>query len=335
MKNIYICLAMDDNYAQLASVSIQSILENNGNMKIEFFLLDSGISKENKDVLTKQICDCGQKVQFYNVSEDINRLSQMGLNPQGAFKSFAAYSRFFLIDKLPEYVDRILYLDCDTCVVNNMEELFNVDLEDNVIGAIIDILPDFHKKSIGFGSSDIYYNSGVLLFNCAEWKKGKYLDKITNLLVNEKVKYSFHDQDIINIVCKDRIKTLHPKYMVFVPDYSWGVKWLLRLTELNVSTYYTKEEIESASKTPVIIHYVESIMGRPWFTGNNFKLYNDWHYYLDKCPYKDNYKYYNKASSFGHKVLEKTYLYLPHFISLYVYKRRKYKVLRRRENIAK
>lgn len=335
MKDINICLATDDNYVQLASVSIQSILENNSNNKVNIFILDSGISKESKDILTSQVKNFNQNICFIDVVKDIKILADMGLNSQGKNNSFAAYARFFVIDNLPDYVDKILYVDCDTCICSDLKDLFEIDLKDNVLGAVIDILPSFHKEAIGFDKDDKYFNSGVLLFNCKIWKKEKYLNKIIEHLKKYGVKYSFHDQDIINIVCKNRILAMEPKYMVFLPEYIWGRNRILKFTDLTSKSYYKKEEIDLASENPVIIHYVESILGRPWFAENKCELYKDWHKYLINSPFSNNFKYYDKKVSLGHKILVCIYTCLPLCISLKIYKYRKNKVLKKREKIAR
>lgn len=332
MRPLYICLAMDDNYVPLASVAIESILSNNKEAKeIEFFILDSGITEKNKDVLRKQIQKANRKINFYNVSTELKVIEDSGANSQGQYNSYACYARFFIIDKLPQYVDKILYVDCDTCMCDSVDELFEIDLENNILGAVLDILPNFHKKCIKFNDRDKYFNTGVLLFNCQIWKDEKILNKIKDILMSEKNTYSFHDQDIINIVCKNRIKILPPRYMVFLPEYLWGKKNLIKLTDLSEHTYYEDKDLAEAVKYPCIIHYVSNLFGRPWFVNNHGKYDAIWNKYVQSSPFADNYPYIYKKKSIKHRIFIRCYYILPKNIFISIYKKRRNKILLKRE----
>lgn len=331
-RPIYVCLATDDNYVPLASVAMISLLENNRDAKeLEIFILDSGISETNKKNLKQLVDEYSRKITFLDVSKKIVELQKKGVKSQGKYQSFASYSRFFAIDQLPKYVDKLLYIDCDTCVCQSLQELFNIDLLECVIGAVIDILPDFHKKAINFKDTDLYFNAGVILFDCEKWRKEDILNQIQEHLCNVRSKYSFHDQDIINIICKDKIYPLDPKYMVLLPEYTWGKKGIIQLTDLDESAYYEKEYIENAAKNPTIIHYVDNILGRPWYKNNINKYGNIWREYFIKTPFKDEFKYLQHTSSIGHKLLRISYKILPLKCFIHIHKVRKNKVLKNKE----
>lgn len=330
MRPIYICLATDDNYVQLASVAIASLIESQDMAQIELFILDSGISYINKKKLFDQ-CKGHITVQFIDVKSDLEKLVNLGVNTQGTFNSYAAYSRFYIVNYLPDYVDKLLYIDCDTCVTSSLQDLFNIDMKQNWLGAVIDILPDFHKLEIGFDQKDYYFNSGVLLFNINLWRENKIVEQIENHLMTHKSKYSFHDQDIINIVCKDKILPLHPKYMVFYPEYTWGLDGIMILSDLNKNSYYSAEEILSAANEPCIIHYVECVYGRPWYIGCRYKYFSYWYDALKKSPYALDFKYQEKKSSIKHKIFECASNFLPRNIFIFIHKIRKNKILHRKE----
>ena len=61
MSKINVCISFDDNYAQYAGVTIASILYNaKASDELCFYLLDGGVSDENKNKLLslKSIKDC-------------------------------------------------------------------------------------------------------------------------------------------------------------------------------------------------------------------------------------------------------------------------------------
>lgn len=332
MNPIYVCFATDDNYVPLASVAIASLLQSNKNVeRLEIFLLDSGISNENKEILIKQVNEYRRQIHFIDVSRDLDELKQLGTNAQGTYQSYAAYARFFAINYLPDYVDKLLYVDCDVCICGKLNELFELNLDEWWLGAVIDILPKFHKKAIGFEQTDLYFNSGVLLFNCEKWKKEQILLQIKNHLLTNRCRYSFHDQDIINLVCKGKIYALMPKYMTFLPEYTWNKNGILQLSELNEDAYYTQEEIQDAVINPVIIHYVDCFFGRPWYNGCASKYFKPWNEALKYSPFSEKFPYVDNKTSFAHLILRKIYSILPKKIFIAIHKNRKNKVLWERE----
>ncbi|OUP26459.1 hypothetical protein B5F27_13490 [Faecalibacterium sp. An192] len=335
MRPIYICLAADDNYAQLASVAIASVIKSNMQAPIEFFILDSGISCKNKEILNKQVKDKGKEISFISVIDKLEKLKEIGVNSQGYYHSFAAYARFYVIDILPNYIDKLLYIDCDTCVCESLQKLFEINLRDNLLGAVIDILPNFHKKAIGFDDSDLYFNSGVLLFNVKKWKEDNMLKRIEEHMIRMRCKYSFHDQDIINIVCKGYILPIAPCYMVFLPEYSWGVKGILQLTNLSKEAYYTEIQIANAFNKPAIIHYVETVFGRPWYNSCKSRYFEKWFNAFRESPFSESFEYVERKISLRHRMLEMAYYLFPRRCFIALYKKRKDKVLLEREINAK
>ena len=99
--------------------------------------------------------------------------------------------------------DKILYIDVDALVVDNIDDLWNMPFDDNVIIGIKE--PGEWSKHLGIeGMDNKYINSGVLLMNLKEMQNQKLDDEMINLLNNNY--YYFPDQDVINVVCKDKIK---------------------------------------------------------------------------------------------------------------------------------
>ncbi|MDD4369908.1 MAG: glycosyltransferase family 8 protein [Anaerostipes sp.] len=260
MNNINICLACDENYAFLARVAMTSVMRNNSS--VCFFLLDNGLTRKSKDEMMKLCNEYHAEIVFLNCDKIVTNLKEMGFNPQGPYKSYSAYLRLFLVEFLPDTVDKILYIDCDVTCENSLNELFAMDLEAHTLAGISDVLPSLHNEYIGFKSSEAYYNSGVLLIDVKAWKEKKYSKKIIDLLHSGRTQYPYHDQDLINIVFRNDIYRLKPKYMTMYPAYTWGRENIKKYLE--VEMLYTAQEYAEAVKNPVLIHHLDNIEGRPW-----------------------------------------------------------------------
>ena len=98
--------------------------------------------------------------------------------------------------------DKILYLDADTLVVDNIEELWNIDMGDNVLIGVHE--PGEWNKHLGtYGLDDKYINSGVLVMDLKKLRDERLDDAMIYLLNNKY--YAFPDQDVINLICRNRI----------------------------------------------------------------------------------------------------------------------------------
>lgn len=300
-RPIYICLAADNQYSNLAEVAMVSVFENNkSSERIIVYLLDSGISKKRLCEIHLSVQKYGRELEIIDVTKRIEELKQIGVNAQSKNFSFGAYARFFVVNYLPEFVDKILYIDCDICVNDSLNELFKIEIQDYVMAAVIDILPSSHLKHIGFSINEPYFNSGMLLINISEWKAEKIETKILEHIKYKRCIYSYHDQDLINIICRNKIYTLDPKYMVFLPEYYWGANKLRSLGELGV--YYSTEKIRNAANKPTLIHFVDNIWGRPWYTSQKNPNSRIWEKYKEKINNPDEFEYTVVDCSIQHKL---------------------------------
>ena len=81
----------------------------------------------------------------------------------------AQYSRLYLADLYPSSVKKVLYLDCDTIVLSSIEEIWNINLGDNIIAALNDAFSSLYRRNIGLRKTDIMFNSGVMLIDLDKW----------------------------------------------------------------------------------------------------------------------------------------------------------------------
>lgn len=89
----------------------------------------------------------------------------------------------------PYYIpaDRVIHLDVDTIICDNLEPIWNLDMTDKWVAAV----PEYHGHYKPFG--DLYFNAGVMVINLAQMRTDNIMpDMITYL--NE-VKQPWADQD--------------------------------------------------------------------------------------------------------------------------------------------
>ena len=93
--------------------------------------------------------------------------------------------------------DKIIYLDTDTIINNDIKELWDIDINGYEAGVVRDIM---FKNFVGFFN---YFNAGMMLLNLKEIRKSGAFDKASNLCVTKKL--AFADQDALNNSIKKRL----------------------------------------------------------------------------------------------------------------------------------
>ncbi|WP_392367102.1 glycosyltransferase family 8 protein, partial [Streptococcus suis] len=110
----------------------------------------------------------------------------------------------------------ILYLDVDILVHGNLMELFQTDLEEYALGAIVeaDIFKyyQWYLDSLGFGPNDAYFSSGVLLMDLDKMRQNGTTNQLITMAIDKARDYKFPDQDILNLYYKGNFKQLSPAY---------------------------------------------------------------------------------------------------------------------------
>lgn len=114
-KSPNIVYASDDGFAEVLGVSIISLYANNKEMDdINVFVLDSGISAENKRKLISISKEYNRrKIEFIS-AKNISEILKLDVKTDRG--SLSQYARLFISSSLPKTIERVLYLDCDIVI---------------------------------------------------------------------------------------------------------------------------------------------------------------------------------------------------------------------------
>ena len=194
-NGIVCCFCCTRNWYIHLYTIIYALLKHNKVDKIYLFIEDDEISYLKND-----------KIEFININNLLEYVKQDSPNYNTKYTKLS-YLRCYFSKILNE--DKILYLDVDTLVVDNIQELWKLNLKDNVIAGVHE-LGEWNKYLNTYGLDDTYINSGVLLMDLKKIREEKLDDSMIYLLNHNK--YAFPDQDVINLVCRNRIHHLNNIY---------------------------------------------------------------------------------------------------------------------------
>ena len=208
---IPIFFAVDDVYIPFLAVALQSLIDNASDKNYySIKILYTNISEENQAKINKYQRE-NVYIEFVDLNYYINKVKDKLYTRD--YYSATTYFRLFIPDLYPQY-DKVLYLDSDIVVLSDIADLYNIDMEDNLVAAAPDdviqtikVFQEYAELVVGVTDYKRYFNAGILLMNLDELRKFKFQDKFLYLL--SKVKFSVaQDQDYLNRLCKGRVKLL-------------------------------------------------------------------------------------------------------------------------------
>lgn len=150
--------------------------------------------------------DLGDKVRIKNVS------GQRYFPPEGANSSCRWTYMALLkcaLSKLFPRLDKMLVLDCDTIVEDDLSHLWELDMTDYYYAAVPQIITTVPNEFIP--QKDVtYINAGSLFCNLAKLRKDKKDDELIKALNSRP--YDWPEQDCISDLCRGTILPLPSRY---------------------------------------------------------------------------------------------------------------------------
>ena len=276
---MYTC---DDNYVWLMGISMISLFENNkGIDEINIYLMGDGISSSSKEKLSVIVEQYGRTINVIDVPKLII--------PDTLYSQrwpMSAYTRLFSGEMLPKKLGKVLYLDCDTLITNDISELWNLDISEFTIYGIKDCIGKAYKENIGLNGKDVYINAGVLLLNLDKLRAVNITRCIDGFLKKYKNVINYSDQDVLNGVFSGQIGTLNPRYNCMTLLYAHEYEEIKILR--HPTNYYEKKEIESAKLDPAIVHFTTFLLSiRPWYKDSHHPYAKQFEKYKAESPWDD------------------------------------------------
>ena len=279
-------IASDNNYVPHLGALIKSIQHHFSDENyLDLIILDGGISHLNRKLLVKLA------QEHANTSISFIELKHEFAEHQTHMHFTKATFYRLILSQLISDRDRLLYIDCDTIVLDDIAKLYNQSLNGKAIGAVFDYImhhfcqnrvrsmsdvggmesKEYLMDYVGMKSNwDAYFQAGVLLL---DMKKIKALD-FSSLMIDDLLskKYWFLDQDILNKYFQNNVLFVEPRWN-FV---NCGKEIYKGLNSTQVKA------LEQASENPAIIHYA-GFEVKPW---NNMRAaFAEYYFYFLRQTY--------------------------------------------------
>ena len=281
-SDFHIAFGISKTFTYPVGVLITSILENNKDMKINFHII---VDDKIED---KELNRFKELVEFYDTDIIIYEIDNSEfLNLDDREFTIATYYRFAIPYQLKDLTDKYLYIDADMIAIRDLKDYLNINIENKIAAVVDDFTLDKVGNPILLAEDKKYFNAGMMYINLNLWMKEQVSEKSVSILreVNldpkQKIKYGYEfrcfDQDALNIVLKNKVKYIEPKYNFLA----------------NISLKHNKN-LQNVPMDTIFIHYHG--FNKPWHEWcfhplaryfRDYKEISPWkNEHWDKCPTK-------------------------------------------------
>ena len=255
---------VNDAYIPYIAVTIKSIQVHHPDEDLVFWILTDGVSEKNRARLQDEF-NASPRISFHIIPVDRTKVSGLRRGKQHE----SVWYRVLFPEYLPSDVGRILFLDADILVLDNLKELFARDMD----GVSVAGCPD----PLGFESDTFerleydpalgYVCAGVLLINLDYWREHNLEERLIGYATEQAGRLRFWDQDTINFVCKDTKVILPLRFGIMERYFSWELR----------DRIGTREELRGCLTDPAIVHFAGNA---PWKKElSRMVFHDDWQRY--------------------------------------------------------
>ncbi|OON96066.1 MAG: hypothetical protein ATN31_10215 [Candidatus Epulonipiscioides saccharophilum] len=281
-----ILLTFDNNFVMPAAATIMSLINTSTDEnQYDIICFNKNLYQNNKDLLYRLTKEKNNiSLRFYDIGFIMSNDPSLHV-PKNMYWSIDIYSKFLIFELLTSY-NKVLFLDTDLILMNDISYLLNLDLTGYYLAACPDLIgisrsskmPWMHNyltKQINLTNKFNYINVGVSLFNVQEIINDQinFGDNLLQTLFNKAKKlYIAPEQDIINELFHEKIYQL---------DLNWNTPSFLGSNANTISQKLLKEYLPEylyqscieAIQNPKIIHYIG--INKPW-NYPDYALANYW-----------------------------------------------------------
>lgn len=237
---IRIAVSTNGRYAPHLAVMLASLVSNHVSpYPLEVFVLHGkDLNRSTRQRLDRSMNPYRLQLRYVQVPREL-------FDDYKLFHYFSHenYYRLALQELLPQEVKKIIYLDCDLIVKNDILHLWETDVTNHAIGAAFDSYAQESCDRLNIPKVPGYFNSGVLVINLDWWRKERVLELALTYLSRHHEQCLFADQDVLNVL--------------FQGD------WLPLEGHWNCLAAYA----DLCDRAPSIIHYTGA--NKPWNSSPN------------------------------------------------------------------
>ena len=238
---IHVAVVSDRKYFHFVLIAVTSILHYHRTGDLVVHLIHPDLTEED----FARLCTLREKAPFEFVPHHLDT---------GKFARDFGVSRPILwrlaIPELVPEADRLIYLDCDLVLCDDIAKLWATDLQGNIMGAVGDRV----GRRVNIAGIDPlrYFNSGVMLWDLKRMRQENAMEQWQKVLKEHDCNLPYTDQTLLNLVHRDECLLLPQNWNLHNSIYR----------NPPLEGMYTVEETIDAIRNPAIVHFTGH--HKPW-----------------------------------------------------------------------
>ncbi|KAI4351213.1 hypothetical protein L6164_005591 [Bauhinia variegata] len=200
--HINVAMTLDVNYLRGTMAAVLSMLQHSTCPEnLRFYFLSAHDLPELNSIISSTFPYLNFKIYEFDpnwvrgkISKSIRQALDQPLN----------YARIYLAHILPSDVRRVVYLDSDIIMVDDVAKLWGVDLEGKVVAApeychanftlyfTVKFWSDPKLSNAFKGRNPCYFNTGVMVMDVDKWRREGYTNKVESWMLVQKIKRIYH-----------------------------------------------------------------------------------------------------------------------------------------------
>ena len=275
---VSVVAASDRGFAMPLAVTIRSVLRTLGpGVGLDLHVIDVGIGTAGRARLLESWRDERLTVHWHGIDRrDLKNLPISGhIRP-------AAYARLFAPRLLPADLSRVIYLDSDLLVLEDLASLWAEPQGDAACLAVPDVscpwidcaatlsnydrcrhylgvhpaIPNY--RDLGMSPDAPYFNSGVMVMDLERWRTADITGAALEILSRHRQHVIWADQYALNVVLHQRCRAL---------ELSWNQgSHVFKYPTWQESPFDLKS-LAACRFAPRIVHFTSE--AKPWLFGNS------------------------------------------------------------------
>jgi lipopolysaccharide biosynthesis glycosyltransferase len=212
-------------------------------------------------------------VHWHDVDiESLSRLREVRAGPQGL-----TFLRLLVPDVLPHTISRVIYLDSDLVVVDDLSRLWDMDMGGmpilaarDRIGTVSAPLGLANWRELGIPADTKYFNAGVLVLDLERWRREHWSDRLLAYLVENEAILRNSDQDGFNALFGNDWREI---------DFRWNWQVMPDRRRAKAAGCWGMELTEKS-----VVHFVTS--AKPWLPGSGYPERALFYRYVDRTAWR-------------------------------------------------
>lgn len=202
-----ILVTLDSNYVMPLCTMLSSLIRSNPRTAFDIYVAYAHLTEADFQKIGKAVEGSGSRIIGIRVPDLLFRNA-----PVLKRITKATYYRLFASMYLPEALERVLYIDPDTLILNDISALYHLPFGDNFYAGCTHMssFTNFvNTARLGMSPHSAYINAGVLLINLRALRAFFSSNQVFDFVERHASTLFLADQDVLNALYGDRILPLN------------------------------------------------------------------------------------------------------------------------------